>query len=163
VAADLREEFCDRLGREVADGDDAVVAGGSTERGSVGPVGAAPDGDAGLLEWPGEEPHALDVKMAAGMVDGLPRPELCDDLQSVVEELGVRAVVARLAEGAELPGVVGADTDTEDEAAARQAVEADCLRASFHGRRRGNGVTKGPVRRRSVRVAMAARAIQASM
>ena len=70
-----------------------------------------------MLEGTGEKECAVDVKMAAGMVDGLPRPELRDDVQSLVEELGARAGVARLAEGAELPRVVGADAHTEDEAA----------------------------------------------
>ena len=80
-------------------------------------MGAAPDGDAGVLERTGKETRAVDVKMAAGMVDRLPRPELRDDVQSLVEELGARAEVARFPEGAELPGVVGADADTEHEAA----------------------------------------------
>ena len=95
MPGDLAQEVCDGLGRELADGDDAVVAGGSAEGGSVGPVGAAPDGDAGLLEWAGEEAHAVDVKMAAGVVDRLPRPQLRDDVESLVEQLGVYAVVAR--------------------------------------------------------------------
>ena len=117
VLGDLAEELCDRLRREVADGDDAVVAGGSPEGRAVGPVGAAPDGDAGLLERTGEKACAVDVKMAAGRVDRLPRPELRDDVQSLVEELGAGAGVARFPEGAELPGVVGADADTEHQAA----------------------------------------------
>jgi hypothetical protein len=93
----------------------------------VRPVRAAPDGDAGALEWTGEKTHAVDVKMAARGADRLPRPQLSDDVESLVEQLGVRAVVARFAEGAELPGVVGADAGPEDQAAARQMVEADCL------------------------------------
>jgi len=80
-----------------------------------------------LLERTGEKACAVDVKMAAGKVDRLPRPELRDDGQSVVEELGARAGVSRLAEGAELPRVVGADAHTEDEAALCEVVEADCL------------------------------------
>src|SRR5437763_7099233 len=111
MPGDVVQEVCDRLRREVTDGDDAVVAGGSPKGRAVGPVGAAPDGDAGLLERTGEKACAVDVKMAAGMVDRLPRPELCDDVQSLVEELGARADVARFPEGAELPRVVGADAD----------------------------------------------------
>jgi hypothetical protein len=88
VPVGLAQELSDGLCREVADGDDAVVAGGSAEGGSVGPVGAAPDGDAGLLERTGEEADAVDVKMAAGVVDRLPRPQLRDDVQSLVEDLG---------------------------------------------------------------------------
>ena len=79
-------------------------------------MGAAPDGDAGVLERTGKETRAVDVKMAAGMADRLPRPELGDDVQSLVEELGARANVARFVEGGELAGMVGADAGTEDEA-----------------------------------------------
>ena len=68
VASGVAQELCDGLGWEVADGDDAVVAGCSAQRGLVGPAGAAPDGDAGSLEWTGEEANAVGVKMAAGMV-----------------------------------------------------------------------------------------------
>src|SRR5436309_16003215 len=117
MPGDIVQEVCDRLRREVADWDDAVVAGGSPKRRAVGPVGAAPDGDAGLLEGTGEKACTVDVKMPAGMADRLPRPELGDDVQSFVEELGARADVARLAESAELPRMVGADADTEHEAA----------------------------------------------
>ena len=116
MPSDLGDELCDRLGREVADGDDAVVAGGSAEGRAVGPVGAAPDGDAGVLERTGKETRAVDVKMAAGMADRLPRPELGDDVQSLVEELGARANVARFVEGGELAGMVGTDAGTENEA-----------------------------------------------
>jgi hypothetical protein len=80
-----------------------------------------------LLERTGEEADAVDVKMAAGVVDRLPRPQLRDDFQSLVQELGARAVVARFSEGAELPGVVGADAGAEHQAAVRQVVEADWL------------------------------------
>ena len=80
---DLAQELCDRLRRQVAGGDDAVVAGGSAQGWAVGPVGAAPDGDAGLLEGTGEKACAVDVKMAAGRVDRLPRPELRDDVQAI--------------------------------------------------------------------------------
>src|SRR2546430_11713192 len=118
VPIDLAQELWDRLRREVADGDDAVVAGGSAKGRAVGPVGGAPDGDAGLLERTGEKACAVDVKMAAGRVDRLPRPELRDDVQTLVEGLGARADIARLPEPAELSGMVGAHADTEDAAAA---------------------------------------------
>ena len=80
-----------------------------------------------MLERTGKETRAVDVKMAAGMADRLPRPELGDDVQSLVEELGARANVARFVEGGELAGMVGADAGTEDEATVREMVEADCL------------------------------------
>jgi hypothetical protein len=117
VPGDVAQELCDGFWWDVADGDDAVVAGGSAEGRAVRPVGAAPDRDAGLLERTGEKACAVDVKMAAGRVDRLPRPELRDDVQSFVEELGARADVTRFPEGAELPGMVGADAHTEHQAA----------------------------------------------
>jgi hypothetical protein len=94
VATDICEELGYRFRGQVADGDDAVVARGTAQWCMVGPVGAAPDRDAGLLRGTGEEPHVVDVKMGAVVVDVLPRPELGDDLESLVEERGVGSVEA---------------------------------------------------------------------
>src|SRR5262249_14491367 len=117
-SVDLAQEVSHGIGRKVADGDDAVVPGGPAQRCAVGPVGGAPDGDAGLLEGSGEELRAVDVKMRAGVVGRLPCPQLRDDLEALVEELGAGPVVGRFPEGAELPRMVGADPDAENEAAA---------------------------------------------
>jgi hypothetical protein len=118
VPSYVAQEVLQGVRGQVADGDDAVVAGCSAQWGAVAPVGAAPDRDAGLLQRTGEELDIVDVKMGAVVVDVLPRPELGDDLESLVEELGVGSVVSGFSEGGELPGVVGADAGAEDEAAA---------------------------------------------
>ena len=110
----------------------------------------------------GPEPEPVDGEGLAAVVHLLARPRRHAHLEALVEQRRPPLRVGLLVEGRQLPPGVAAEPDAEGDPPDDSRSSDATSRASFHGRRRGTGVTIGPMRTRSVADAIAASVIHGS-